>query len=321
MGKQLTVAGANYDRTQALIDGRIKPDGFELKWLNLSYPEIWKRMLNDYEFDVSELSFASYIIARTSGKPLIAIPVFPLRVFRHSYILIHTGSGIRVPKDLEGKKVGIAEFQQTATVWARGILQHEYGVDLTKIDWFTWKAKDRMEIESPRSYRIQTLPAGNRPDQMLIDGELDALICATIFPSLLKGNPKVRRLFEDSDKVEMDYYKKTGIFPIMHTVALREELWRENPSIAVHLYEAYTAAKKLAYQNLDDISRHRITLLWYGNLLNEQRNLLGADHWPYGINKNRKTIAALIDYLYEQELVRKKLTVEELFAPNTLTLD
>ena len=119
----------------------------------------------------------------------------------------------------------------------------------------------------------------------------------------------------------MDYFKKTGIFPIMHTVAIREDLWRENPSIAVHLYEAYAAAKKLAYQNLDDISRHRITLLWYGNLLNEQRNLLGTDHWPYGVNKNRKTIAALIDYLYEQELVRKKLTVEELFAPNTLALD
>ena len=170
MGKQLTVAGADYDRTQALIDGRIKPDGFELKWLNLSYPEIWTRMLNDYEFDVSELSFASYIIARTSGKPLIAIPVFPLRVFRHSYILIHTGSNIRAPKDLEGKKVGIAEFQQTATVWARGILQHECGVDLTKIDWWTWKARDRMEIEAPRSYHIQTLPAGNQPDQMLIDG-------------------------------------------------------------------------------------------------------------------------------------------------------
>jgi 4,5-dihydroxyphthalate decarboxylase len=128
------------------------------------------------------------------------------------------------------------------------------------------------------------LPAGNQPDQMLIDGELDALICATIFPSLLQGNPKVGRLFEDYDKVEMDYYKKTGIFPIMHTVAIREELWRKDPSIAVHLYETYAAAKTLAYQNLDDISRHRVTLLWYGNLLNEQRNLLGTDHWPYGVN-------------------------------------
>ena len=321
MAKQLTVAGANYDRTQALIDGRIKLDGFELNWLDLAYPDIWSRMLNNYEFDISELSFSSYIIGRTSGKPLIAIPVFPLRVFRHSYILVHTGSKIAGPKDLEGKKVGIAEFQQTATVWVRGILQHEYGVDLTKIHWMSWKAKDRMEIEAPRSYDIQTLPAGNQPDQLLIDGELDAMICATIFPSLLQGNPKVRRLFEDPDKIEMDYYKKTGIFPIMHTVAIREELFRENPSIAVQLYQAYAAAKKLAYQNLDDISRHRVTLLWYENLLNEQRKLLGADHWPYGVNKNRKTIATLIDYLYEQELVRKKLSVEELFAPNTLTLE
>ena len=315
------MAGADYDRTRALIDGRIKPEGLELNWLNLPYMEIWQRMLNAYEFDVSELSFASYIIARTSEKPLIAIPIFPLRLFRHSYILINTDSGIFAPKDLEGKRVGLAEFQQTATVWVRGILQHEYGVDLTKIDWLAWKAKNRMEIKAPRSYRIQTLPAGNRPDQMLIKGELDALICSTIFPSLLNGNPKVRRLFEDSRRVEMDYYKKTGIFPIMHTVAMREELWREDPSIAVSLYEAFVAAKKLAYQNLDDVSRQRITLLWYGDLMNEQNKLFGADYWPYGIAKNCRTVQALIDYLFEQELISNKPTVEELFAPNTLTLD
>jgi len=321
MRKVLTIAGGDYDRTQALIDGRITPEGIQLKWLNLPYMEIWKRMLNDYEFDVSELSFASYIIARASGRPLIAIPVFPLRLFRHSYMMINADSGVGAPKDLEGKRVGLAEFQQTATVWARGILQHEYGVDLTKIDWFTWKAKDRMAIDAPRSYRIQTLPAGNRPDQMLIDGELDALICSTIFPSLLTGNPKVRRLFDDSRRVETDYYKKTGIFPIMHTVAMREELWREEPSIAVSLYQAFDAAKKLAYKDLDDVSRQRITLLWYGDLLNEQKKLLGADHWPYGVEKNRRTIQALIDYLFEQEMLPKKPALEELFAPNTLMLE
>jgi 4,5-dihydroxyphthalate decarboxylase len=321
MRKRLTVAGADYDRTAALIDGRIKPEGFELDWQILPYMDIWRRMLNNYEFDVSELSFASYIIARTSGRPLIAIPVFPLRIFRHSYILINTQSGIRAPKGLEGKRVGLAEFQQTATVWVRGMLQHEYGVDLTQIDWFPWKAKDRMEIRAPRSYRIQTLPAGSRPDQMLIDGALDALICSTIFPSLLQGHPNVRYLFEDTQRVEMDYYKKTGIFPIMHTVALREELWRETPEAAVRLYEAFAAAKKLAYKHLDDVSRQRVTLLWYGDLLGEQKNLLGADYWPYGVDKNRMTVQALIDYLFEQELITRRPAVEELFAPNTLDLD
>jgi 4,5-dihydroxyphthalate decarboxylase len=321
MPRQLIIAGADYDRTQALIDGRIKPEGLELQWLNLPFMEIWKRMLNHYEFEVSELSLASYIIARISGRPLIAIPVFPLRLFRHSYVLVNTGSGIRAPKDLEGRKVGLAEFQQTATVWVRGMLQHEYGVDLTRINWFPWKAHDRMKIEAPRSYRIETLPAGSRPDQMLIDGELDALICSTIFPSLLKGHPKVRRLFEDSKRVEIDYYRKTGIFPIMHTVALREELWRENPWIAVSLYDAFEAAKKLAYKHMDDVSRQRITLLWYGDLVDEQKKLLGADYWPYGVKKNRATLEALIDYLFEQELIPRRPAVEELFAPNTLTLD
>lgn len=321
MRKRLTMAGADYDRTRALIDGRIKPDGIDLDWQILPYMDIWKRMLNNYEFDVSELSFASYIIARASGKPLIAMPVFPLRIFRHSYVLINRNSGIRAPKDLEGKRVGLAEFQQTATVWVRGMLQHEYGVDLTKIDWFPWKAKDRMAIQAPKSYRIQTLPASSRPDQLLIDGELDALICSTIFPSLLKSPPTVGRLFEDSQKAETEYYRKTGIFPIMHTVAMREELWREDPSIAVRLFAAFEAAKKLAYKDLADVSRQRITLLWYEDALNRQKDLLGDDYWPYGIEKNRATVQALIDYLFEQELLPRKPALEELFAPNTLSLE
>jgi 4,5-dihydroxyphthalate decarboxylase len=321
MRKRLTMAGADYDRTRALIDGRIKPDGLDLDWQILPYMDIWKRMLNDCEFDVSELSFASYIIARVSGKPLIGVPVFPLRIFRHAYVLININSGIRAPKDLEGKRVGLAEFQQTATVWVRGMLQHEYGVDLTKIDWFPWKTKDRMAIQAPKSYRIQTLPAGSRPDQLLVDGELDALICSTIFPSLLKSPPTVGRLFEDSQKAETEYYRNTGIFPIMHTVAMREQLWREDPSIAVRLFAAFDAAKKLAYRDLADVSRQRITLLWYQDALNRQKDLLGDDYWPYGIEKNRATVQALIDYLFEQELLPRKPALEELFAPNTLTLE
>jgi 4,5-dihydroxyphthalate decarboxylase len=155
---------------------------------------------------------------------------------------------------------------------------------------------------------------------MLIDGELDALICSTIFPSLLKGPPNVGRLFEDAQKAETDYYRKSGIFPIMHTVAMREELWREDPSIAVRLFNAFDAAKKLAYQDLADVSRQRITLLWYEDAMKRQKDLLGADYWPYGVEKNRATVQALIDYLFEQELLPRKPALEELFAPNTLTL-
>jgi len=156
--RQLTFAGGAYDRTQALIDGTVKPEGLELNWLTLPYLEIWKRMLNYYDFDASELSFSSYLIARSGGKPLIAIPVFPARAFRHSYIFVNTKSGIEKPEDLVGKRIGVADFQQTATVWMRGILQHEYGVDLDKIQWLIWEKESRVAISLPKRYNIHIFP-------------------------------------------------------------------------------------------------------------------------------------------------------------------
>lgn len=320
MRRPLTIACGDYDRTQALITGEVKPDGLELNWLTLPHHEIWTRMLNYYDFDASELSLSSYLIARTMGKPLIAIPVFPARAFRHSCIFINTKSGIKGPGDLTGKRVGLAEFQQTATVWVRGILEHEYGVSLEKIMWFTWVKRSRMEIEMPKQYRIQQIPEGKSPDQCLIDGDLDAIICANLFPSLLNGAPKVRRLFENYQEVEAAYFRKTGIFPIMHTVALREELWRECPWIAASLYKAFQKSKELAYQRLQDLSPYKLSMVWFREPIKEQRAILGDDPWPYGLAKNRSAIETLMGYLYEQGLARKLLKVEDLFAPNTLDL-
>lgn len=319
MKRQITFACGAYDRTQALIDGTVNPEGLELNWLVLPYQELWVRMLNYYEFEASELSLSSYIIARTQGKPLIAIPVFPARAFRHSYIFVNSKSGIRTPGDLMGKKVGLAEFQQTATVWVRGVLEHEYGVSLEKVKWFTWE-EPRMEIEMPTRYEVHEIPKGVAPDRLLIEGELDAMICAVLFPSLGDGNPNVRRLFEDYKAVESAYYKKTGIFPIMHTVAMREEVWKECPWIATSLFKAFQEAKALAYQRINDVSPYKISLVWFREVLAEQKNILGDDPWPYGLSKNRKTVGQLAEYLYEQGLIKKKLAVEELFAPNTLSL-
>ena len=320
MRRQLTFACGDYDRTQALIDGTVKPEGLELNWLVLPHLEIWTRMLNHYEFDASELSLSSYLIARTLGKPLIAIPVFPARAFRHSYIFVNTKSGIKEPRDLMGKTVGLAEFQQTATVWVRGILQHEYGVSLEKIRWFTWVKQDRMAIEMSHRYDVQKIPEGINPDQLLIDGELDAMICANLFPSLLRGAPNVRRLFENYEEVEVAYYKKTGIFPIMHTVAMREELWKECPWIATSLFKAFQRAKELAYQRVNDVSPYKISLAWFREPVRKQKEILGDDPWPYGLEKNRQTVETLMGYLYEQGLAKRKIGVEELFAPNTLNL-
>jgi 4,5-dihydroxyphthalate decarboxylase len=319
MKRQITFAGACYDRTQALIDGTVKPEGLELNWLILHYPEIWRRMLNDYDFDASELSLSSYLIAKSMGKPLIAIPVFPARTFRHSYVFINSKSGINQPADLIGKKVGVADFQQTATVWMRGIIQHEYNVPLEKIQWFTW-AKTRMEIDLPKRYNIQTIPSGKDPEEMLKRGELDAVILAALFPSLLNGVPEAKRLFENYKEVEQAYYKKTQIFPIMHTVAIREELLKEHPWIAVSLLKAFQQAKEIAYERLVDLNAYKISLIWMRDRVSEQKAVVGDDPWAYGFKKNRHVLEAIAGYLHEQGLITKPLNIEEAFAPNTLNL-
>jgi 4,5-dihydroxyphthalate decarboxylase len=298
------------------VEGTVKPEGLELNWLDLPHLEIWTRMLNFYDFDASEMSLASYVIAKTLNKPLVGIPVFPARAFRHSYIFINTKSGIREPRDLMGKSVGLGEFQQTATVWVRGILQHEYGVDLSKIKWFSWTAKSRMEMPLPKRYEVQKIEPGIAADQLLMQGDLDAVICTSLFPSFAQGAPNVKRLFENYKEVEGAYFRKTGIFPIMHTVVMREELWKQNPWIATSLYKAFQEAKKLAYQRLNDLSPYKISMVWFREPMEEQKEILGEDPWCDGVEKNRKTIEALVDYLHEQEMISKKPTVEELFVSN-----
>jgi 4,5-dihydroxyphthalate decarboxylase len=320
MALQLTIACGDYDRTHPLIDGTVKPEGIELNWLVLPHLEIWTRMLNYYDFDASEISLSSYIIARSIDKPLTAIPVFPARAFRHSYIFINTKSGIREPRDLIGKRVGLAEFQQTATVWIRGMLQHEYCVNLDEIYWHTWESHSRMEMALPKRYQVTRIESGRKPDQMLFDGELDAIMIPSLFPSLFHPPPHVRRLFEDSPKVEAEYYKKTGIFPIMHSVALRQDVWETHPWIARSLFKAFQRAKEDAYAKLKDLSPYKISLAWFRGPVEEQQEILGDDPWPYGFDKNRSVVETLMGYLYEQGLAQKKLTYEELFASNTLDL-
>ena len=320
MTRLLTIACGDYDRTHPLIDGSVKPEGLELNWLTLPHYEIWTRMLNYYDFDASEISLSSYLIGRTIGKKLTAIPVFPARAFRHSYIFINTKSGIRDPKDLMGKRVGLAEFQQTATVWVRGMLQHEYDVKLEEIEWFMWVKKPRMQIEMPGRYSVRQIPPDDSADQMLFRGELDAVICANLFPSLLDPPSHVRRLFENYEEIERQYFRKTGIFPIMHSVAIRQELWEESPWMAISLFKAFQRAKEIAYERLNDTSPYKISLAWFRQPVEQQRKILGADPWPYGIEKNRHVVATLMNYLYEQGLAAEKLDVEKLFAANTLDL-
>src|SRR4030095_5405388 len=212
MLRQLTIACGDYDRTLSLVDGSLNPEGLDLNWRDFPHLEIWTRMLNYYDFDASEISLASFTIAKTMGKPLVGIPVFPGRAFRHSYIFVNSNSGIREPQDLMGKRVGLGECQQTGTVWVRGILQHEYGVSLDTIRWFTWTQHSRMEMKLPRRYQVQKIPAGAKPDELLIKGELEAVILTSLFPSFSRGASNSRPLFVYYQEVETAYFKKTGIF-------------------------------------------------------------------------------------------------------------
>jgi 4,5-dihydroxyphthalate decarboxylase len=320
MRQQLTFACGNYDRTQALIDGTVEPEGLDLNWITIPHDEMWARMLYYYEFDASEISFSSYIIARTANKPLIAIPIFPARAFRHSYIFINTKSGIKEPRDLIGKRVALKEFQKTAAVWLRGILAQDYGVAGEKIRWFEWARKSSMEIEIPSRYDVQKLPEGSSADRLLINGDIDALICTSLFPSFVKGHSNIRRLFENYQAVEVAYFKRTGIFPIMHTVVMTEELWRTSPWIGPSLFKAFQQSKELAYRRTNDLSPYKLSMAWFREPMREQSNVLGDDPWSNGLAANRKTVETLIDYVYEQGFTAKKLSVEELFAPNTLHL-
>jgi 4,5-dihydroxyphthalate decarboxylase len=320
MRRELTFACGNYDRTQALIDGTIKPEGLELNWLTIPHDEMWSRILYHYEFDASEMSFSSYIIARTAGKPLLAIPIFPARAFRHSYIFINTKSGIKEPKDLAGKRVALKEFQKTAAVWLRGILTRDYGVAVDTIHWLEWARRRSMELKIPSRYDVNRLPAGSSADQLLINGDIDALICTSLFPSFVGGHPNIRRLFKNYQEVEVAYFKRTGIFPIMHTVVMREELWRACPWIAPSLFKAFQESKQLAYRRVNDLSPYKLSMAWFREPVKEQKDILGDDPWSNGLAANHKTVETLIDYVYEQGFTNRKLSVEELFAPNTLGL-
>jgi 4,5-dihydroxyphthalate decarboxylase len=320
MRQPLTFACGHYDRTQALIDGTVKPDGLELNWLTIPHDEMWARMLYHYEFDASELSFSSYIIAKTAKKPLIAIPIFPARAFRHSYIFVNARSGIKEPKDLEGKRVALKEFQKTAAVWLRGILAQDYGVAVDRIEWREWARKSSMDVQIPTRYDVRKLPDGNQPDRLLIDGEVDAMICTSLFPSFVKGHPNIRRLFENYKEEEKAFFERTGIFPIMHTVVMRQELWNASPWMAPSLFKAFQQAKEIAYRRVNDTSPYKLSMAWFREPMKEQAQILGDDPWSNGLAANRKTIETLVDYVYQQGFTGKKLGVEELFAPNTLGL-
>jgi len=321
---RLSLACWNYDRTRALRDGTVQADGIDLNYLNLPVEETFFRMLRHREFDVAEMSLSSYAVSLTKPeRPFIAIPVFPSRFFRHSCIYVNAASGIREPKDLIGKRVGNPEYQMTAPVWIRGILADEYGVPIDAVTYRTGGEEEpgrseKLNLDLPANIKVERIGVAETLSAMLRDGAIDALYTARMPSSFRAGDGRVRRLFDDYVDVERDYYRRTHIFPIMHTVAIRREVYERDRWLAQSLYKAFCAAQRLTYADLDDTAALKVMLPWATAHVEDARREMGHDFWPYGLERNRDTLSTFVRYHHEQGLSRRRLEPEELFAPETL---
>jgi 4,5-dihydroxyphthalate decarboxylase len=321
---ELTFACWGYDRTRALMDGRIRPEGIALNCLDLPVEETFFRMLRHREFDLAEMSLSSYVVSLfRKPRPFVAIPVFPSRFFRHSSIYVSAASGIAAPKDLIGKRVGNPEYQMTAPVWIRGILAEHYGVPVKSVTYFSGGEEqpgreEKLALDLPPDIRVQRIGPRQTLSAMLASGEIDALYTARMPSSFAIGDGKVRRLFENYPDVEKRYFRKTGIFPIMHTVAIRREVYEANRWIAQSLLKAFSAAQQEAYEDLYQTAALKTMLPWLIAHVEETRREMGTEFWPYGLEANRKTLTTFLRYSHAQGLAKRLLQPEELFAPETL---
>ena len=316
--KTITIGMRDYDHCRALADGRVKVDGVDLKFVNISPPsQIFLRMLHDEEFDASEMSLSNFMIAMGKGdRRFVAIPVFPSRVFRHSYIWVNTKAGIAQPADLKGKKVGIADYSMTALLFVRGLLQHEYGVAPQDIHWFRRRA-EHVAIDMPPGIRINNIGKDQTLDGLLEAGELDAVAVTSPPRAFLQGSPLVARLFPDCRAVEAQYYERTKIYPIMHMTVMRRAIYEQDPSLAVRLSQGFQTAKELAFEDYDE---GLASLPWLNLDMEYARQVLGKDIAPYGVKSNAATLEAATLYSHEQGLTKHKFAVNELFAKETLDL-
>jgi 4,5-dihydroxyphthalate decarboxylase len=314
----------NYDRTRALLEGRVRPDGIDLNYLALPVEETFFRMLRHREFDVAEMSLSSYVVSLSRPEPpFVAIPVFPSRFFRHSCIFVNAASGIKAPEDLVGKKVGTPEYQMTAAVWIRGILSDEHGVPVNSVIYYTGGEEEpgrpeKLALDLPSDIRVVRIGRDQTLSSMLASGDIEALYTARTPSSFHSRDGKVRRLFEDFQSVERDYFRRTRVFPIMHTVVIRREVYERNPWIAQSLAKAFCVAQQETYADLSQTAALKAMLPWLTAHVEDTRREMGDDFWPYGFHRNRETLATFLRYSHEQGLSQQKLEPERLFAPQTL---
>jgi 4,5-dihydroxyphthalate decarboxylase len=323
----ISIASGEYDRIRAIRDGIVKVEGCAVTYHVVEPNQLFVRNLKSQEFDISEMSFSTYIALRDQGKAhYTAIPVFLSRAFRHSAIFVRTDRGITSPDDLRGKRVGTPEYFTTMLVWMRGLLSDEYGIKPSDLHWRLGPLEQSARPASPppqggrenaTNVEIKTIPAGKTLAGMLADGELDAVFSARPPSCFLRGTANVDRLFPDYRTAEQAYYRKVGTYPLMHAVGIRNSLVEQYPWMAGNLFNAFVRAKEIAVADFEKLSAFALTLPWIEAEYRATQAVLGPDIWPYGVEANRKAIATLCRYLHEQGFTRRRMNVDELFAPLT----
>ncbi|MGR3455500.1 ABC transporter substrate-binding protein [Pseudooceanicola sp.] len=321
---KLSLAMGNYDRTRAIVDGRVKIDGVDPIPMLLSPEEMFFRAFRHQAFDVSELSLSSYSISVARGEPhYIAVPVFLSRAFRHTSVYIRTDRGIDTPEDLKGKRIGIAEYQLSANVWVRGILEEDFGVKPSDVTWVrggmdTPGRPEKIKVDLPEDVIVEAAPEGATLNQMLMDGEIDGFVGPRWPRCFAEGHPHVGRLFRDSVGAAEDYYRRTKIFPVMHVLGLRRALAEEHPWLPAALMKGFAEAKRIAQDALQDTSATKVTMPFVEDNLNRAQALMGQDPWTYGVPGNAHTLDKFLGYHAAQGLSPRRVKIEELFHPSTL---
>jgi 4,5-dihydroxyphthalate decarboxylase len=321
---QLTLAINDYDQIRDLAAGKIRTEGIALTTLHFDIEEIFYRFLEYREWDVSEVSLAKYVSLISQGDTsLTAIPVFPSRMFRHSAFYVRRDGPVKVPADLAGKKLGLPEWAQTAAVYGRGLLAHEWGLNLADIEWVQAGVNqpgrvEKVHLKLPAGIRYRAEPERSLND-MLLDGSVDAIMTARPPAAFLAGDPRVDRMIPDTRAAEVDYFRRTGIYPIMHVVALRRGIVDAHPWVAMNLIKAFEEAKNRSLERLRDITASRVALPWLRDHVSAIEAIFGLDFFPYGLEPNRRTLDAFLAFALEQGVTHRKLAAEELFPREVLT--
>jgi 4,5-dihydroxyphthalate decarboxylase len=321
---RLTLALGDYDHTRDVMHGIVRPEGLDLLWLNLPVEEIFFRFIKFREWDVSEISFAKYVsMLSQDDRSLIALPIFVSRVFRLSSIYVKADGPVRRPSDLRGKQIGVPEWAQTASIYSRGFIVHELGIPLAAIHWIQAGVnqagrQEKVALKLPDGMSFQ--PVVDRTlNEMLLDGAIDAMLSARPPTAFADGSGRIVRLYPNYREPEETYFKRSGIFPIMHVIAMRREVFDAHPWAATSLYKAFDEAKERSLRRLADVTISQSPLPWLGDYVARMRELLGNDPWPYGVEPNRRTLEAFLQFAFEQGVCHRQLVPEELFPEQLRT--